>query len=81
MDKHERIVDLKEQIMAIDHHNDAVSDVILMHDWEPKSDQDYEAMRRCCGEILDILHRARWAAMWELCELYRDDMGGGERQC
>lgn len=71
MEIHDRIIEIKEQIMAIEHHNDAVNDVILMHDWEPKNAQDWEAMRRCCGEMLDILHRARWAVMWELCDLYK----------
>lgn len=72
MDNLERIEELKAQITAIEHHNDAVNDVILMHDWEPAKYQEWEDLRRCCSELLDILHRARWACMWALVEEYKE---------
>ena len=64
---------LHDQIDAIEQHSDAIADLILASDWEPAQTEEWADVRRCCRELSEILHRARWAAMWELCEIYRDD--------
>lgn len=63
---------LHDQIEAIEQHADEIANLILARDWEPARADEWADVRRCCKEIGEILHRARWAAMWELCELYRD---------
>lgn len=63
---------LHDQIEAIEQHADAIADLILARDWEPARAEEWADVRRFCSELGELLHRARWAAMWELCELYRD---------
>lgn len=65
---------LHDQIEAIEQHADEIANLILARDWEPARSDEWADVRRCCKELGEILHRARWNAMWELCELYRDGM-------
>lgn len=66
--------ELHDMIRAIEDHQEAVEDLILARDWEPANSDDWAEIRRLISQLGDILHRARWAHMWELCELYRDDV-------
>lgn len=68
--------ELHDMIRAIEDHQEAVEDLVLARDWEPANSDDWAEIRRLISQLGDILHRARWAHMWELCELYRDDVPG-----
>lgn len=64
--------ELYEMIRAIEKHQEAIEEVVLARDWEPANVNDWSEIRRLISQLGDIMHRARWAHMWELCELYRD---------
>lgn len=76
MGEDDRRDELHDMIRAIEEHQEAVEDLVLARDWEPANSDDWAEIRRLISQLGDILHRARWAHMWELCELYRDDMPG-----
>lgn len=63
---------LHEMIDAIEKHADEIADLILARDWEPARSEDWEEVRKHCTALGELLHKARWSAMWELAELYKD---------
>ncbi len=66
--------ELHEMIRAIEAHQEVIEEVVLARDWEPANSEDWVQIRRLVSDLADLLHRARWAHMWELCELYLDDV-------
>jgi len=68
--------ELHDMIRAIEEHQKAVEEIVLARDWEPANSDDWVQIRRLVSDLADLLHRARWSHMWELCELYRDEVSG-----
>lgn len=64
--------ELHDMIQAIEQHEGSIAEIVLKRDWEPANSDEWREVRRLVSELSDILHRARWAHMWELCELYRE---------